>query len=317
MALLTVSGEPGCPVEEVARLVAQRLDFEIFTESAVRTLVEEQFGSEVSLPDKAYPHLLASILAKLATEYHLVACIPGVEFLLRDYTAALRAALVAPSSHRIGTLMLDHHLERSAAMEMLKKLDEERKQQRRHRFGRATIPPHLFDLTLNAASMDAEVLAEFLAFAAAKRGLPGQGLLAAEAEAEIQFKIRLQLAKYRIRPPGEVSLKHKVFVHPSEEIFAHLLDFYRIAWEYEPRSFPLQWDKDGKVLGAFTPDFYLPEFDLYVELTTMKQALVTKKNRKIRLLRQIYPGVSIQVFYQKDFQNLIFKYGLTDRATRT
>jgi hypoxanthine phosphoribosyltransferase len=105
-------------------------------------------------------------------------------------------------------------------------------------------------------------------------------------------------------------------VHPSEEVFANLLDFYRVAWEYEPRSFPIQWDKDGRVLEAFTPDFYLPEFDLFVELTTMKQSLVTKKNRKVKLLRAVYPQVNIQVFYQKDFENLIFKYGLAEREPR-
>jgi hypoxanthine phosphoribosyltransferase len=96
-------------------------------------------------------------------------------------------------------------------------------------------------------------------------------------------------------------------------MFANLLDFYRIAWEYEPRSFPIHLDADGKALEAFTPDFYLPEFALYVELTTMKQSLVTRKNRKVRLLRELYPTLNIQVFYQKDFENLIFKYGLAAR----
>ena len=94
------------------------------------------------------------------------------------------------------------------------------------------------------------------------------------------------------------------------------MDFYRIPWEYEPRSFPIQWDRDGKVAEAFTPDFYLSEFDLYVELTTMKQSLVTKKNRKVKLLKELYPHVNIQVFYQKDFENLIFKYGLADRTAK-
>jgi hypoxanthine phosphoribosyltransferase len=110
-----------------------------------------------------------------------------------------------------------------------------------------------------------------------------------------------------------VQLRRRPFVHPSEEIFANLLDFYRINWEYEPRSFPLEWDAAGKVTEAFTPDFYLPDFDLYVELTTMKQSLVTRKNRKIRRLRQLYPDINIQVFYEKDFRNLIFKYGLAER----
>jgi len=104
------------------------------------------------------------------------------------------------------------------------------------------------------------------------------------------------------------------FGHPSEEFFARLLDFYRIPWTYEPRSFPLQWNKDGKVTEAFTPDFYLSDLDLYVELTTMKQSLVTRKNRKVKLLRAIYPHINIQILYQKDFQDLFFKHGLPAAA---
>ena len=109
---------------------------------------------------------------------------------------------------------------------------------------------------------------------------------------------------------GRARVTRASFGHPSEEMFANLLDFYRIQWEYEPRSFPLQWDKNGGVTEAFTPDFYLSELDLYVEVTTMKQSLVTRKNRKVKLLRAIYPHINIQVFYQKDFQDLVFKYGL-------
>ncbi len=99
------------------------------------------------------------------------------------------------------------------------------------------------------------------------------------------------------------------FSHPSEQVFATLLDSHRLRWEYEPRSFPLQWDKAGKVIEAFTPDFYLPELDLYVELTTMKQSLVTRKNRKIRLLRAIYPHIHIEVCYGKDFRELVAVFG--------
>jgi hypothetical protein len=169
-----------------------------------------------------------------------------------------------------------------------------------------------FDLVLNARSMELGQMAEVLRAAVATRG---EGLLPAAAETQIQFQTRLRLARYGIAPAGAAQLKQVVFGHPSEQMFAHLLDFYRIEWEYEPRSFPLQWDKDGNVTEAFTPDFYLREFDLYVELTTMRQALVTKKNRKVKLLRAIYPHINIQVFYQKDFQDLVFKYGLRMAAS--
>ncbi|MDP2744749.1 MAG: hypoxanthine phosphoribosyltransferase [Dehalococcoidia bacterium] len=102
--------------------------------------------------------------------------------------------------------------------------------------------------------------------------------------------------------------KPLTFAHPSEEELARLLDFYRIEWLYEPRSFPLQQAGNGSH-GMFTPDFYLPEFDLYVELTTSKQRLMTAKHRKIRLLKTLYPQVNIMLLNRKDYSRLLAKYG--------
>jgi len=99
-----------------------------------------------------------------------------------------------------------------------------------------------------------------------------------------------------------------VFAHPSEREFARILDFYRIAWEYEPRSFVLR-ARDDQILEMFSPDFYLSDLDLYVELTTLRQRLVTKKNRKLRRLRELYPGVKITLLYKRDYQELLAKYG--------
>jgi len=98
------------------------------------------------------------------------------------------------------------------------------------------------------------------------------------------------------------------FAHPAEADFARLLDFYRIPWLYEPISFALAWDGD-QVTEMFTPDFYLPDQDLYIELTTMKQSLVTKKNRKVRLLRELYPQINVKLLYRRDYQQLLAQYG--------
>lgn len=106
------------------------------------------------------------------------------------------------------------------------------------------------------------------------------------------------------------------FAHESEEEFAKLLDFYGIRWEYEPRSFPLEWDETGRVVESFNPDFYLPDVNLYIELTTLKQSLVTKKNRKIRRLRQLYPNIRVKIFYGRDYRSLLFKYGLAKAGVR-
>ena len=100
------------------------------------------------------------------------------------------------------------------------------------------------------------------------------------------------------------------FAHNSERQFARLLDFYGIEWQYEPRTFVLERDKVGNPVQAFAPDFYLPAYDLYIEITTLNQKLVTKKNRKARRLTEQYPEVKIRVFYQRDYLSLLMKYGL-------
>ncbi len=99
------------------------------------------------------------------------------------------------------------------------------------------------------------------------------------------------------------------FAHHSEAEIARLLDFYGVRWEYEPRSFPLQWAADGRPTMLFTPDFYLPDYDLYLEVTTIKPALANRKNRKIRRLSELYPDVRIKLLALRDVQALMAKYG--------
>jgi hypothetical protein len=101
------------------------------------------------------------------------------------------------------------------------------------------------------------------------------------------------------------------FAHRVELECAKILDYYGVPWEYEPRSFPLAHDEKGRVVEAFRPDFYLPEQALYLEVTVMKQSLVTRKNRKIRKLRELYPDVKVKLFYKRDVERLGQRYRLT------
>ena len=100
------------------------------------------------------------------------------------------------------------------------------------------------------------------------------------------------------------------FVNEAELEYAKILDWYGIRWQYEPTTFVLERDEEGRVTEAFTPDFYLPDQDLYLEVTVMKQSLVTRKNRKLRKLRQLYPEVRIKLFYERDFERLAVRFGL-------
>ena len=102
------------------------------------------------------------------------------------------------------------------------------------------------------------------------------------------------------------------FQHPSEREFAQLLDFYGISWEYEPRTFTLERNEDGSVRRAFSPDFYLPEQDIYIELTTQSARLNNIKNRKMRQLRQLYPEINIKLLNRRDLRGLALKYDYPD-----
>ena len=90
---------------------------------------------------------------------------------------------------------------------------------------------------------------------------------------------------------------------------SRILDFYAVRWEYEPHTFPILWNLDGDVVESFSPDFYLPDLDLYLEMTTLRQRLVRKKNRKLRRLRELYPDLNVKLFYARDFRALMLKYG--------
>jgi hypoxanthine phosphoribosyltransferase len=99
------------------------------------------------------------------------------------------------------------------------------------------------------------------------------------------------------------------FAHASEAEMSRILDFYAVRWEYEPHTFPILWNLDGDVVESFAPDFYLPDLDLYLEMTTLRQKLVRKKNRKLRRLRELYPDLNVKLFYARDFRALMLKYG--------
>jgi hypoxanthine phosphoribosyltransferase len=104
------------------------------------------------------------------------------------------------------------------------------------------------------------------------------------------------------------------FAGPIEETFAKILDFYGIEWEYEPHTFPLVKDRDGKVLEAFAPDFYLPQQDLYIELTTLRPHLATYKNRRMRLMKELYPEIKIKLLKRRELRDMMIKYGLVQEA---
>jgi len=113
-----------------------------------------------------------------------------------------------------------------------------------------------------------------------------------------------------VKPQPPTTIEDARFAHESEEEFARLLDFYGVRWQYEPRTYTLRQSDDGRIVEAFSPDFYLPDLDLFIELTTLKQGLVTDKHRKLRRLRELHPRLQIKLLYKKDYLNLLRKYDI-------
>jgi hypoxanthine phosphoribosyltransferase len=105
------------------------------------------------------------------------------------------------------------------------------------------------------------------------------------------------------------STPRSTFAHASEAEMARILDFYQVRWEYEPHVFPVVWNLDGAVVESFAPDFWLPDLDLYLEMTTLRQKLVRKKNRKLRRVLELYPDLRVKLFYARDFRALMLKFG--------
>jgi hypoxanthine phosphoribosyltransferase len=113
-----------------------------------------------------------------------------------------------------------------------------------------------------------------------------------------------------VAEPAETSFALRpAFAHASEAEMARILDFYQVRWEYEPHVFPVVWNLDGTVVESFAPDFWLPDLDLYLEMTTLRQKLVRKKNRKLRRVLELYPDLRVKLFYARDFRALMLKFG--------
>ncbi len=223
-----------------------------------------------------------------------------------DGADGLRVLLCAPWVTRIRRIAAEDGLGETEAAGLAIAQQRELDEQARRAGWAGAEDAERFDLVINTDRLAPSAAAGLIV--AAWRGRESTRLAAGEAPVRPAARASEGApppVHHPAPPDGRVS-----FAHPSEEEFARVLDFYRVRWQYEPTTFPLEWDEQGRVTSAFTPDFYLPDLDLYVELTTMKQGLVSRKNRKIRRLKELYPDLHIKVFYGRDYEKLLRKFGL-------
>lgn len=303
--------EPGSLGKEVAARVAGHLGFSLVDKTKLIQLCAEvdldearllkvdeaisRGGREIDPETEAYARLLQDLIAQLAEEQDLVILERGAQGLFRDRPGSLHVRFVAPRKFRVMQVMGREALSERKARRLIKILEAERARYLRFLYRLDSADPSLYDLTLRMDRLSVEQALKLI--------------VTAVDEMDLTQVPRDRIVE-DILPQMPEKRNSGRFANAAESEFARFLEFYHIPFEYEPRTFPLEADAEGKTIEAFTPDFYLPEQDLYIELTTLKQSLVTRKNRKVRKLRRLYPEVNIRIFYQRDFYNLLAKYGL-------
>jgi cytidylate kinase len=316
MAIITISRLTGSGGREIATATARALNFQFIDRNAMDIVIDQQFPvrteqlSRIKKDRRVYDEMVRSALAEIAATHNVVILGSGAQFLFARVAASLHIQIVAPLPYRIARVMRLAQVDRRAAERIIEERDREKETFTKTLYNKDWQDPSHYDLVLNIDHFSNEVAVEIIVKAAQAKGIEATAVqLPAQLREEI-LTTKLDVAQLADVENEPLEEKLPEFAHPSEREFARVMDFYRIRWQYEPKTFPIEWDENRNVLKAFTPDFYLPDLDLFIELTTMKQSLVTKKNRKVRLLRELYPEVNIKILYERDYKNLIWKYGL-------
>ncbi|HPF19787.1 MAG TPA: cytidylate kinase family protein [Syntrophomonas sp.] len=302
--LITVSRETGSLGREITDLLAMKLDLPVIT----RDLVMNQWFPEIA--DKHELHMLSESpryflntsaegityaaylenrLKAYAAQHSAIVFGLGAQMIFAGQPGVLHVKIMASPQIRNRRLMQSLHIGEKEAQRFLELTDRKHRRYIATLYERDWADPTLYHLMLNTDCISEEEGAEVLAFMARHLQL-GTALPAPAAD--------------------EDSVRQVVFKHPSEAEFATILDMHHIQWEYEPRTFPVQWDTEGNVTQAFAPDFYLPRFDTYIELTTMDQKYVSQKKKKVRMLQKLYPDININIVFKNDFYHLAERFGL-------
>ncbi|MBP5654383.1 MAG: cytidylate kinase family protein [Clostridiales bacterium] len=304
MAIITISRRSGSLGDELAAYISSKLGCELITrqyaldnffgelsEGTVARLNESaKFfvgnipGKEMTFRDK----LVNEIRMKAASSENLVVLGLGGCVILKGYPKAVHVRVTADERTRVAAVAAAYGISNDDAREVVAISDRKHKKFVNTVFGEDLVSAELYDLVINTDRMSVEEAGACIVELARKHDL----------------RSRMTESTVRSRT-SDHQRRTIVFKNPTEEEFARILDMYNIEWMYEPKTFPVEWDAEGNVTSALSPDFFLPKFNLYLELTTMEQKYVTRKNRKVRLVRELYPGTNLQIVYKKDFADLV------------
>jgi cytidylate kinase len=319
VGIITIARQAESGGEAVAERVAKQLGIALVHRPRLERLIlehglsgpeldesdETQAGSVASDSGQVHVDYVQAALLDLAGKEDIVLVGRGGQFLFRDCPWSLHVKVAASLAARRAALQRVQALSDADAEVWLAEVDRQRSDWIQRHYGADWKKPGHYDLIVRSDRLGADGAVAVICRAAEVGNILGH-----------LPEIGAWIEQHGADSPADRATSVPGFVHPSEAELARVLDFYRIRWRYEPKSFPLAWDESGRVTEAFRPDFYLPDLELYLELTTLKQSLVTDKNRKIRKFRELYPEIQLKIFYGRDFRSLVQKYGLSPAPSR-
>jgi cytidylate kinase len=312
LAIITISRQSGSLGREIAEQLAERLNMPLIT----RKRFVDQNLSDITTPyerkmlEQSHKFYLTSakdgvsfkehIQNRLLEEAEKSPCVilgMGGQVIFSKHTNAINIRVIASETTRFANFCHKYGLRETEAEKLLRQSDRRHKRFISTLYGVDWDNPDLYDIILNTDNMSIDHCVELIAFNISLKD-------------SMRFNKTLSYcnALNEADPPAR-----PVFKHPAEEEFAHILDMYGIAWQYEPNTFPVKWDAEGNVTMAISPDFYLPKFNTYIEITTMDQKYVTTKNKKVKLVRELYPDININIVYKKDFYSLLERFGFSGK----
>lgn len=310
MFFITVSRQTGSLGYEITQHLARRLGLEVITHDFVlnKWLPEVANSHELGMlaesprfylnpsgEGASFADYIKKRLQEVVENQSVIILGLGAQVIFAGHPEALHIRIIASDSVRLERVQTTHRLEKQDAERFLELSDRKHRRFINTIYGKDWSDPGLYDLTLNTDNLGVD-----------------------EAVALLAYMVEIKRAA-AARPIISETLQEKKpvsFKHQSEEEFAKILDMYNITWAYEPRTFPIEWDCEGNITKAFSPDFYLPNFDTYIEITTMEQKYVAEKKKKVRRLKELYPGTNINIVFKDDFYSLLKRFGLHEGADK-
>lgn len=305
MAIITISRQSGSLGREITEQLSSKLDMQLITrERLLSELSEIANSSELKMLEQSPKFFLSEAKDGLTFKDHVekklneealktpsIILGMGSQIIFSDSPDVLKVRIIASSETRIRRFGKKYGLGEKEALQLLQQNDKRHRKYIYTLYGVDWSDPLYYDLIINTDKMSVEYCVELIS---------------------LSFEGKSNMPSINSLDDQDVLHEAKPdFKHPAEQEFANILNMYGIDWEYEPKTFPVKWDAEGNVTMAFSPDFYLTKFDTYIEITTMDQRYVTTKNKKVKLIRELYPGINITIVYKKDFYSLLERFKLS------